>query len=100
MRLPLCRFNGDQTPVAWWEWIFAPIVMLFLIPLLLLGAILSIPYYTLYPERHAHEYDLGTGRQRELMRRYRSRAARVTLPQRIGWAFLSPYRLWRKKNNS
>lgn len=39
MRIPLLRFRGDDSTVAWWEWLFLPIV----VPLLLLALLVIGP---------------------------------------------------------
>jgi hypothetical protein len=47
MRIPLVRSGGDDTPTAWWEWLFAPVMMpLFLVGLLLLAglSIVALPF--------------------------------------------------------
>ena len=54
MRIPLMRSGGDDTPYAWWEWLFAPIMWpLFtigIIGLALLSGflILTIPFQLYY----------------------------------------------------
>jgi hypothetical protein len=89
MRIPLYRGAGDERPTAWWEWPFFPLACVVLVVygvliVTLLGvlAVLSIPYFALYPDRHASDYDFGTARQQELMRRYRRFTARVSLRRR------------------
>jgi hypothetical protein len=48
MRMPLVRRGDDNTPIAWWEWLFAPILMpLFLVWMVLL-AVLSFPVGLVY----------------------------------------------------
>lgn len=80
MRIPLVRSWGDETPIAWWEWLFTPIAVaaFYLIP------IAVILYLVVYPERQAHEWDAGTERQQEFMNRFRRRAARLPLWKRLG----------------
>lgn len=97
MRIPLYRASGDTTPIAWWEWPFFPAaVVLFavcgVVVIALLGALalLSIPYFALYPDRHACDYDFGTEQQQEVMRRYRRFTSRVSLPRRA-WRVLTFY---------
>lgn len=92
MRIPLIRSGRDNTPIAWWEWLFAPLVWTILLTLLFVLAGLSIPYFMLYPERHAHELDFGTPRQQETMRRYRRFAAQVSFWRRCGRVLTSPFR--------
>jgi hypothetical protein len=62
--------------------------MVVLFSLLLAGAavvsIVSIPYTALYPERHFNDYDFGTERQQEVMRRFRRFASRVSFRRRCG----------------
>jgi hypothetical protein len=43
MRIPLVRSGCDETPFAWWEWLFAPIVMPLFFIFLLVMAVASIP---------------------------------------------------------
>lgn len=54
MRIPLIRSGGDNTPYAWWEWLFAPVMCpLFTIGIIGLGllsgfVILTIPFQLCY----------------------------------------------------
>jgi hypothetical protein len=50
MRIPLIRPQGDERPIAWWEWLIGPLVLplvylpfLFLAPVLLVIGLVSIP---------------------------------------------------------
>jgi hypothetical protein len=43
MRLPLVRSGDDETPIAWWEWLSAPIMMPLFVLVLLIMAVVSIP---------------------------------------------------------
>ena len=92
MRGPMIRFGSDDRPTAWWEWPFAPLVWAVTIPLFFIAAALSVPYFTIYPDRHAHKYDFGTAGQRELMRRYRRFTSRVSLWRRCGRALAFLFR--------
>ena len=83
MRLPLIRIGKDERPIQPWEWCLSPLVYAIVIPALLVMAVLSIPYFGVYPERHLHELDLGTEREQELMRRYRQYASRVSFWKRL-----------------
>lgn len=50
MRIPLVRSGGDDTPTAWWEWLFAPVMWpLFIVGLLVLAglSILALPFLLL-----------------------------------------------------
>ena len=60
MRLPLVRSGTDGPPIAWWEWLFAPLMMLLTLLLLPFLMCVGVVYFTLYPERHVHVYDVGT----------------------------------------
>ena len=54
-----------------------------IVPLAILAA-LSVPYYLLYPERHAHFYDLhGSPAQRERVAKWRLLSSRLSFWQRI-----------------
>jgi hypothetical protein len=97
VRVPLIRFGQDDSPPAWWEWFFLPVVMPAAFAVLGAAALASIPYFAVYPDRHAHEYDFGTDRQREVMRRYRRYASRVSLWRRCGRAAAVPFRRWRSR---
>lgn len=75
------------TPWRWYQLPLIPLgfvfVMLAMLPLGLI-ALLSIPFFALYPERHMHVYDLqGTPRQRELLTRWRTTRAKISLPRRL-----------------
>ena len=90
MRIPIYRAPGDETPTAWWEWPFFPltcvVLVVYAIAIVLLLGILTVltllasPYFLLYPDHLTREYDFGTGRQQEVMRRYRRFTACVVLP--------------------
>jgi hypothetical protein len=41
MRIPLYRRKGDETPIARWEWLFAPIMLPLFILLLLVGVVIA-----------------------------------------------------------
>jgi hypothetical protein len=62
-----------------------------LLLLCVLGVYYTI-YWTIYPERHAHEYDLGTNRQRAVMQRYRRIMSQVSLKRRFQYALAWPFR--------
>jgi hypothetical protein len=60
-----------------------PVVVLIALPLGIL-ALLSMPYYALYPDRHPHLYDFdATPRQRELLARWRAKFAKLGFFGRI-----------------
>jgi hypothetical protein len=48
MRIPLVRSGGDDTPIAWWEWLFAPVLMPVFFLFLLVAAVVSVPLEFLY----------------------------------------------------
>src|SRR5262245_45539779 len=79
-------------PIAWWEWLFAPIIYPIVLVAALLYCLVAIPAALLYPDQHFHLEDMGTERQVQLMRRYRRFTARVTLWRRIGRALAFPFR--------
>ena len=97
LRVPLIRFGGDDSPIAWWEWLFAPLVWVITIPLLFLAGVLSIPYSVVYPDHHAHEYDFGTERQQAVVRRYRRLTSRVSFWRRCGRVVAFPFRRRRSR---
>jgi hypothetical protein len=87
MRIPLIRSAGDRTPLSWWEWAFLPAHAAWILVVMAAGLAFEmaiLPYVLLYPERRAYELDFGTERQRELMSRFRRRAARVSAWRRLG----------------
>ena len=91
MRIPL--FSGPPgRPIAWWEWLFAPLLWPIAFLILFVLGLLSIPYFAVYPDRHAHEYDFGTDRQQAVMMRYRRFTSRVPLWRRIVRAIIFPLR--------
>ena len=75
----------EQLP--WWRWFFFPLVvpvaLVVLLPLGLL-ALLSIPYFLIFPDRHAqlHDFD-GTPHQRGRIAQWRHRYSQLGLVQRI-----------------
>jgi hypothetical protein len=95
--VPLIRFGNDERPLAWWEWLFFPIVLPLVMLLLSIAALLSIPYFALYPDRHATSYDFGTEEQQEVMRRYRRFTSRVPLWRRCCRVLTSPFRRRRSR---
>lgn len=84
MRIPLVRSGGDDTPIAWWEWLFSPLMIMFVFFVGGVLALISIPYFALYPERHAHEWDFDdNATHQRLLARWRARYARLTLGGRV-----------------
>lgn len=92
MRLPLVRFGEDDRPCSWWEWFFLPVVMTAVAVVLGGAALVAIPFFAVYPELHMHEYDLGTERQQEAIRRFRRYASRVSFWRRCGRVLAFPFR--------
>jgi len=43
LRIPLIRSGDDETPIRWWEWLFAPAIMPLIFILLLFASVLSVP---------------------------------------------------------
>lgn len=82
MRFPILRFGEDTTPITKWELLFAPLV----IPLFFLGffalVVLSVPYYAIFPENHARQYDFGTDREKRVAQRWRQFVRRQPLGKR------------------
>jgi hypothetical protein len=44
MRFPILRRGNDESPIAWWEWLFAPLLYPATMLLFLLAGILAIPF--------------------------------------------------------
>jgi hypothetical protein len=88
MRIPLVGRPGDgrraDDPPAWWEWLFAPVVLplIFAVGFGLMPVVVA--YFALYPERHFCDRDLGRPRDQEVMARYRRFCARVSVWRRLG----------------
>lgn len=85
----------------WWMWlllpvflpVMLPIAMLSMIPLGILAAFF-IPYFLVYPDRHAQLHDFeGTPRQQQRLAQWRTCYAKLTLLQRVARAF----KLWRRR---
>jgi hypothetical protein len=96
LRIPLIRFGGGpgDSTIAWWEWLFAPLVYAVVIPLFLLVGLLSVPYSLVYPDAPLHgEEALGTARQRELLARWRASYSRLSFWQRVRRAA----KVWRRQ---
>ncbi|MGL6072993.1 MAG: hypothetical protein ACRC8S_02405 [Fimbriiglobus sp.] len=53
--MPLVRSGGDESPIAWWEWLFAPIMMPLFIIFLLVMAVVSVPLEFVYRLRQQRE---------------------------------------------
>jgi hypothetical protein len=80
------RSEGDRTPISWWEWLFLPTHAVWVLVVVAAGLAFELavlPYVLLYPEQRAYVLDFGTERQRELMYRFRRRAARVSVWRRL-----------------
>jgi hypothetical protein len=92
VRLPLIRKGNDGPPIAWWEWLFYPLLVVVVFVVMCVVCCVAPVYFTVYPERHAHEYDFGTEREQEVMRRYRRFASRVSFWRRCGRAVTFPFR--------
>jgi hypothetical protein len=68
MRFPLLRRGNDRSPVAWWEWLFAPLVYPMIFLLFLLAAILAIPFAIVMVILHRFREHRFARRMRELGR--------------------------------
>jgi hypothetical protein len=51
----LIRFGDDETPIAWWEWLFAPIMMPLIFLFMLVMAVVSVPVEFVYRLRQQRE---------------------------------------------
>jgi hypothetical protein len=83
MRVPLIRSRGDESPIEWWEWLFAPLlyaVLLLAVPPLV---VVSLGAAFLYPDQHLSELDFGTPREQALAERYRRFTRRVPVWRRV-----------------
>jgi hypothetical protein len=81
MKLP------EKKRIQWYLWPLVPIVfcgsLVVMIPLGIL-AIFSIPYFTIYPERHAHLYDFeATPHQKKRLAQWREMYSNLSFRQRI-----------------
>ena len=81
----------------WWYIVIVILLTPVTLPLLLLLAALSIPYFMIYPDRHATTYDGGIESQQETIRRYRRFAARVSFWRRVGRVLAFPFRSQRSR---
>ena len=83
--------------LPWYAWPLVPLVLpAVLIVMLPLGilALLSMPYFLVFPDRHAHIYDFkATSRQRELLSRWRSGYRRLG----VGGRLARSLKLWRRR---
>lgn len=73
--------------LPWYLWLLAPLLLpiglVVAIPLGIL-ALFSTPYYFVFPDRHAHQWDFeGTARQRELLTKWRREYSRLGFIGRI-----------------
>lgn len=84
MRWPFIGKAEDDTSFTWCEWALMPLYVLVVVVALGLLAVVSIPFFMLYPDLHAREYDFGTEKQQKVVERYRRLTARVSLRRRIG----------------
>ena len=50
--------GNNETPIAWWELLFTPVVLAYLC----LTLLLRIPYLVVYPERQAFDLDFEASR--------------------------------------
>lgn len=86
------KLKSERLP--WYAWPLIPFVfpvaVLVMVPLGLL-ALLSIPYFLIFPDRHAHIYDFeGNERQKQLLKKWRIKYRKLTICQRVDRG----YTLW------
>jgi len=83
--------------LPWYAWIFVPLflpVLLVVVVPLGIIALLSIVYFSVFPERHLHIWDCeGTAHQRRRLSQWRSRYRQCSLGGRIVRAFTGKRRL-------
>jgi hypothetical protein len=61
MRIPLVRLDGDESPISWWEELFAPIMLPLFFIFLLILAIVTIPVEFVYRRRQQRDDTQGEG---------------------------------------
>lgn len=72
--------EGEQ----WWVYVLSFISVPVLMILMFVGAVLSIPYFSLYPERHATTWDFeGSPEQKLALHRYRQKCERRKFIRRV-----------------
>lgn len=76
-----------KNELPWYGWLLAPLVLpAVLLVAILLGllALLSVPYFALYPDRHADIIDFGgNAREREWLAKWRAKYAQLGFLGRI-----------------
>src|SRR5262245_38085422 len=89
----------------WYAWLLVPLVLpavlVVAIPLSIL-ALLSIPYFAVFPDRHRHIWDFkGTLHQRELLAKWRTLYTRLGFVGRVRRAFTrrTTPAIWRRKSS-
>lgn len=86
--------------LPWYAWPLVPFVFVATLVLMLpLGALalLSIPYFLVFPDRHAQIHDFGgTPRQQELLARWRESYSRLGIRGRLARRL----KLWRRKRRA
>ncbi len=55
MRFPLVRTGSDESPIAWWEWLFAPVILPLFFIFLSVMAVVSVPLEFVYRLRQQSE---------------------------------------------
>ena len=84
MRVPYFRRFDDDIPFTWIEWILMPLYVPIFFLVFGMLALLSIPYFWLYPERHANRIDFeGSPEEQERFRAYREYRSRISLGRRV-----------------
>ena len=83
--------SSESQKLPWYLWPLAPIALassLFvMIPFGVL-ALLSIPYFVIYPDHHAHQYDFeGTDHQRKRLSQWRAQYGRMNVFGRLERAY-------------
>ena len=83
--------NFSKYRLPWYGWLLAPFVLpaaLFVLLILAPFALLSIPYFLLFPERHrqVHDFD-GSDHQRQRIAQWRAGYSRLSLLGRLQRAF-------------
>lgn len=66
LRLPILRYGRNEPPIAWWEWLFLPIIIPYVIVLVLIG-------FFIFPPIEYVRDALRIGRKNKLRQKLESR---------------------------
>jgi hypothetical protein len=96
MRIPLTRNSGDESPIAWWEYFFIPVLLAVFLIVIVPLTVWALFCGFVYPDQHLTKLDWGTAREQELAKRYRRYTWRAPFWRRV-WNVMTCYPCRKRK---